>query len=56
MNLLRKLFAKAGRSARGQTLAEYVLIVSAIAIVAFAGYRATGTTVQTLVSTVDGQM
>jgi Flp pilus assembly pilin Flp len=56
MELLRKLQLKPGYFARGQTLAEYVLIVAAVAVVAFAGYQATGTTVSTVVSNVDSQL
>jgi Flp pilus assembly pilin Flp len=56
MELLRKLRLKAGYFARGQTMAEYVLIVAAIAVVAFAGYQATGTTVSNLVTNVDNQL
>jgi Flp pilus assembly pilin Flp len=56
MDLLRKLHLKPDHFARGQTMAEYVLIVAAIAVIAFAGYQATGTTVSTLVSSVDTQL
>ena len=56
MDLLRKLQVKANDFARGQTMAEYVLIVAAVAVVVFAGYQTTGTTVSTLVTTVDGQL
>jgi Flp pilus assembly pilin Flp len=56
MDLLRKLYVKADTFARGQTMAEYVLIVSAIAVVAYAGYQATGTTIATLVSNIDTKM
>jgi Flp pilus assembly pilin Flp len=56
MDLLRKLPLKPGYFARGQTMAEYVLIVAAVAVVAFAGYQATGGTVSTLVSNVDSKM
>jgi Flp pilus assembly pilin Flp len=53
MDLFRKLYVKADELARGQTMAEYALIVAAIAVVAFAGYQATGTTINTLVSGID---
>jgi hypothetical protein len=33
-----------------------VLIVSAIAVVVYAGYQTTGTTISTLISSVDGNM
>ncbi len=56
MDLLIKLRVKAHDFARGQTMTEYVLIVAAVAVVAFAGYQATGTTVSTLVSNVDFQL
>ena len=56
MEVLRKLPLKPGYFARGQTMAEYVLIVAAIAVVAFAGYQATGTSVSTLVTSVDTQL
>lgn len=56
MELIRKLRLKAGYFARGQTMAEYVLIVAAVAVVAFAGYQATGSSVSTLVSSVDTQL
>ena len=55
MELLKKLHLP-GYFARGQTLAEYVLIVAAIAVVCFAGYQATGTNVSTLVTSVDTQL
>ena len=56
MDLIRKLYVKADGFARGQTMAEYVLIVAAIAVVCYAGYSATGTTISTLVTNVDTQM
>lgn len=56
MDLIRKLYVKADGFARGQTMAEYALIVSAIAVVAYAGYQLTGTTVSTLLSSVDGKL
>jgi Flp pilus assembly pilin Flp len=56
MDLIRRLYVKADRLARGQTMAEYALIVAAIAVVAYAGYEATGTTVSTLLSSVDGKL
>ena len=56
MDLIRKLYVKAHGFARGQTMAEYALIVAAIAVVAYVGYEATGTTVSTLLSSVDGKL
>ena len=56
MDLIRKLYVKADGFARGQTMAEYAMIVAAIAVVVYAGYQTTGTTVSTLVTNVDAQL
>ena len=56
MDLIRKLYVKADGFARGQTMAEYVLIVAAIAVVCYAGYHETGTSISTVVGNVDTQM
>jgi len=39
--------------ARGQTMAEYALILAAVAVVVFAGYETMGTTITSLLSSVD---
>jgi Flp pilus assembly pilin Flp len=39
-----------------QTMTEYALIVAAILLVIIAGYETTGSTISTLVNTVDGNM
>jgi len=41
---------------RGQTMAEYALILAAVAVVVFAGYQTMGTTITTLLSSVDGNL
>ena len=56
MDLIRRLYVKVDASSRGQTMAEYALIVAAIAVVAYAGYEATGTTISTLLSSVDSSL
>jgi Flp pilus assembly pilin Flp len=56
LDLIRKLYVKSDQFARGQTMAEYALIVSAVAVVVYAGYQLTGTTISTLLSTVDGNL
>jgi Flp pilus assembly pilin Flp len=53
MDLLRKFYVKADGLTRGQTMAEYALILAAIAVICFAGYQTMGTTVTTMLSTVD---
>ncbi len=56
MDLMRNLHVRIESFARGQTMAEYVLIVAAIAVLCFAGYNTTGTTIKTLVTNIDTQM
>ena len=41
---------------RGQTMAEYALILAAVAVVVFIGYQLMGTTITTLLTSVDGQL
>ncbi|MFZ0680229.1 Flp family type IVb pilin [Candidatus Binatus sp.] len=53
MNAVRKLYVKADSFSRGQTMAEYALILAAVAIVAYIGYQTMGTTITTLLGSVD---
>jgi len=53
MNLMRKLYVKTSEYARGQTMTEYALILAAVAVVVYAGYQTMGTTLTSLLSTVD---
>ena len=55
-NMITKLYLKANDFARGQTMAEYALILAAVAIVVFVGYQTMGTTITSLLTTVDGQL
>jgi Flp pilus assembly pilin Flp len=54
--MITKLYLKANDFARGQTMAEYALILAAVAIVVFVGYQTMGTTITTLLSTVDSSL
>jgi Flp pilus assembly pilin Flp len=56
MDLIRKLYVKADGFARGQTMAEYALILAAVAIVVYAGYQIMGTSITTLLTSVDGKL
>jgi Flp pilus assembly pilin Flp len=56
MDLIRKLYVKADSLARGQTMAEYALILAAVAVIVYAGYQTMGTTITTLLSTVDTKL
>jgi len=52
-NMFIKLYLKANDFARGQTMAEYALILAAVAVVVYVGYQTMGTTITTLLSSVD---
>ena len=41
---------------RGQTMAEYALILAAVAVVVSVGYQTMGTTITTLLTTVDSSL
>jgi Flp pilus assembly pilin Flp len=56
MDMLRKLYVKADGFARGQTMAEYALILAAVAVVVFVGYQTMGTTITTMLSGVDTEL
>jgi len=56
MDKITKLFVKAREYQRGQTMAEYALIMAAVAVVVFVGYQTMGTTITALLGTVDGQL
>jgi len=53
MNSIKKFCVKADSFGRGQTMAEYALILAAVAVICFVGYQTMGTTVTTMLSTVD---
>jgi len=56
MNAITKLVVQAREYGRGQTMAEYALILAAVAVVVFAGYQTMGTTITSLLTTVDGKL
>jgi len=56
MDLIRKAYAKVDEFARGQTMAEYALILAAVAVVVYLGYQLMGTTITTLLTSVDGKL
>jgi Flp pilus assembly pilin Flp len=41
---------------KGQTMTEYAMIVSVVAVVAYAGYIAFGTSTNTLLTSIDGSL
>ena len=56
MDKITRMFVKVREYQRGQAMAEYALILAAVAVVVFVGYQTMGTTVTTLLSTVDGKL
>ena len=53
---MTKFMVRTREYGRGQTMAEYALILAAVAVVVFAGYQTMGTTITTLLSSVDGNL
>jgi Flp pilus assembly pilin Flp len=47
------MFVNVREYQRGQTMAEYALILAAVAVVVFVGYQTMGTTITTMLSAVD---
>ena len=56
MDKITRMFVKVREYQHGQTMAEYALILAAVAVVVFVGYQTMGTTITTLLSSVDGQL
>jgi Flp pilus assembly pilin Flp len=56
MDKIIGMFVKARELQKGQTMAEYALIMAAVAVVVFVGYQTMGTTITTLLTTVDGKL
>jgi Flp pilus assembly pilin Flp len=53
MDFARKAFVKVNEYRRGQTMTEYALILSAVAVVVFVAYQTMGTTISGLLGSVD---
>ncbi len=56
MDKITRMFVKVREYQRGQTMAEYALILAAVAVVVFVGYQTMGTTITSLLSNVDGKL
>lgn len=60
MELIAKLYVQARERAlefhKGQTMTEYALILSAVAVVVFAGYQTMGSDITSLLTTIDGKL
>lgn len=56
MDFTTRMFVKAKNWHRGQTMTEYALILSAVAVVVYLGYQTMGTSITSLLSTTDGNL
>ncbi len=56
MDTITRMLVKVREHQRGQTMTEYALILAAVAVVVFAGYQSMGTTVTSVLSSVDNQL
>ena len=56
MDLVTKMAVKLGEYRRAQTMTEYALILSAVAVVVFVAYQAMGSAVSGLLGTVDTKL
>ncbi len=56
MNFITKMFVKAQNWQRGQTMTEYALILAAVAVVVYGGYKTMGTAITGLLTSVDGNL
>ncbi len=53
MGFLQHLYIRIRESAKGQTMTEYALILTAVAVVVYAGYQSLGMHVNTSLVAVD---
>ncbi len=56
MNFITRMFIKAQNWQKGQTMTEYALILSAVAVVVYAGYQTMGTSITGLLTSIDGNL
>jgi Flp pilus assembly pilin Flp len=55
-NFFTNMFVRAREASRGQTMAEYALILAGIAVVVFVSYKAMGCNIRVLLNSADGQL
>ncbi len=56
MQMASRLYVKLTELQRAQTMTEYALILAAVAVVVFAGYQTMGGDINSLLTTIDGQL
>jgi Flp pilus assembly pilin Flp len=55
-NFFTKMYVKVRETSRAQTMTEYALILSAVAVVVFVGYQTMGSDIGSLLTGVDGKL
>ena len=53
MEIITKMYVKAQNWQKGQTMTEYALILAAVAVVVYAGYKTMGTSITSMLTGVD---
>ncbi len=56
MDLIRKLYVKAKVLTRGQTMAEYALLLASVALIVYSGYQTMGASITSVLTKVDGKL
>jgi Flp pilus assembly pilin Flp len=56
MDALTRMFVKVREHQHGQTMTEYALILAAVAVIVYVGYQAMGTTISSVLGSVDSQL
>ena len=56
MDFFTKAYVRSREWYKGQTMTEYALILSAVAVVVYLGYQTMGTAITGLLNTTDGQL
>ncbi len=56
MDVITRMLVKVREYQRGQTMAEYALILAAVAVVVYIGYQSMGTTITSVLGSVDNQL
>ncbi len=56
MDFITRMVVKTQNWRRGQTMTEYALILSAVAVVVYAGYKTMGTSITGLLTSIDGNL
>ena len=54
--MITRMFVKVREYQRGQTMTEYALILAAVAVVVFAAYQTMGTTITSVLTSVDNEL